>query len=77
MEKKGNILTQMAIISDLLENVNMVSENVRVVFDIKDKEYNRVLDYFMKSAKIKLDKSSDTFNVEIGKVSFVFSKSNA
>jgi hypothetical protein len=77
MEKKGNILTQMAIISDLLENVNMVPDTIRVVFDVQDKEYNRLLDYFMKSAKIKLDKSSDTFNVEIGKASFIFSKSSA
>jgi len=77
MEKKGNLLTQMAIISDLLEKANMVSENTVVKFDLEETEYAKLLDFFITRAKIKLDRLSDTFNVEIGTVSFVFSKNSA
>jgi len=76
METKGNILTQMAIISDLFEKANMMSENTVVRFDLGDKEYRRLLKLIIEKANIKLNQVDDTFNVEIGPVSFVFSKSN-
>ena len=77
MENKGNILTQLAIISDLLEKSNMMPENTVVRFNLGDQEYSRLLKIMIEKTKIKVNQVDDTFNVEIGTVSFVFSKSSA
>ena len=42
MEKKGEILNQLAIISDLMENANIVSQTNEVIFTLPESEYNRI-----------------------------------
>jgi len=39
MEKKGDLLNQFAIISDLVEKVNMEFENSTMVFELSDNEF--------------------------------------
>ena len=40
MEKKGEILNQLAIISDLLENVNLESKLTSVIFMVEKEEFD-------------------------------------
>ena len=77
-EKKGNIFTQMAVMSDLFEKVNMESEDTSVIFMVSEDEFGRLFDIITKKANVQLNKVDDTFSVKIGEVEYVFSlnKSN-
>ncbi len=70
MEKKGEILTQMALISDLFERANMVSKNTSVIIMVTEDEFDRLFNLIIKA--------EDRFSVKIGMVEYIFTlnKSN-
>lgn len=76
MEKKGDILNQLAIISDLIENVNLESVSSKIVIELKKEEFQKVFEIIEKRYDRKIDKPKDSFNVSIGKVDIIFNMSN-
>ena len=48
MEKKGELLNQLAIISDLLEKVNAETKSTTIVFELSNMEFDRVFDSIQK-----------------------------
>lgn len=76
MEKKGEILNQLAIISDLLEKINLESETTSVIFMLKEKEFNDMFNKLAKKTKTKPEDLEDTFSLKIGEINFIFNKSN-
>jgi hypothetical protein len=79
MEKKGEILNQLAIISDLLEKVNMESVSISVICDLEEKEFKNIISKIATKIKMKPIypyEIKDTFSVKIGEIDFVFNKSN-
>jgi len=78
MEKKGEILNQLAIISDLFENANIESETTSVVYILNETEFNKMFSKIVKKTKVKSEVNT-TFSVKIGEIEFIFtlSKSNA
>lgn len=77
MEKKGDVLNQLAIISDLLENVNVESQSSTVIIELSNQEFESVYLTIQKKYGSKMEKPKDKFTITIGMVDFVFSKSNA
>jgi CRP-like cAMP-binding protein len=80
MEKKGEILNQLAIISDLFEKANMKSLSTSVICELEEIEFKSVFEKF--SARIRTTpmyphEVRNTFSVKIGEIDFVFNKSNA
>jgi len=76
-DKKGEILNQLALISDLLEKVNLKSENRTVFYEMDEDEYDRVYEYIKSKGDGEgIDEDSKTFTILIGDVSFMFSKNN-
>ena len=77
-EKKGEILTQMALISDLFERANMKSKDTSVIIMVTEDEFNRLFNLITKKANLHLNKAEDRFSVKIGVVDYVFTlnKSN-
>ena len=76
MEKKGEILNQLAIISDLMENANIVSQTNEVIFTLPESEYNRIFKLITAKINIQMNNVNDTFSVKIGVVDFIFNKSS-
>ena len=72
MEKKGEIFNQLAIISDLLENLNLESTEKSVLFVLNKVEFDRIYDLIIKKVKVKADTADTTFSVKIGEIDFVF-----
>jgi hypothetical protein len=72
MEKKGEIFNQLAIISDLLENVNIESTEKSVLFVLNKKEFDRIYDLIIKKVKVKAEAADTTFSVKIAEIDFVF-----
>jgi hypothetical protein len=76
MEKKGNFFNQIAIISDLLEKINLESESRTVIFELKEDEFNRIFNLNVEKTKQKISPVTNKFTIKIGDVDVVFSKSN-
>jgi hypothetical protein len=76
-EKKGDLLNQLAIISDLLEKINLGTINTTAFFEVDDNEYDKVKKYLSKKYEGSIDdEDSGTFSIVIGDIPFVFSKNS-
>lgn len=74
--KKGEILNQLAIISDLLEKVNFNSKNTSVLIEVDENEFDRVRNYISVKQKVETDDNESVFAILIGDIDFVFSKNS-
>lgn len=77
MEKRGEILNQMAIISDLLEKMNLEANKKIIKLELSQKEFNRI--YTLITRKTNLDKTAkvnNQFEITIDDVTFIFSMYN-
>lgn len=76
MEKKGEVLNQLAIISDLLENINVNILSSTVIVELNNQEFENVYLAIQKKYGSKMERPKDKFTITIGMVDFVFSKSS-
>jgi len=76
MEKRGEIFNQLAIIADLLENINLESESKSVVFILSNDDFEKLFKKIIKKAKTQSDMNETTFSLKIGDIDFIFNKSN-
>lgn len=76
MEKKGEILNQLAIISDLLEKTNMETKSSTLIFELSKVEFEKVFDLIQKKYGRKIDVPNNSFTITIGFVDIVFNTSN-
>jgi hypothetical protein len=77
MEKKGELLNQLAIIVDLIENINANAKSSTIVFELSKMEFDRVFEYMEKKYDRRTEKPKNSFNITIGGVDVVFNTSNA
>ena len=76
MEKKGDLLNQLAIISDLLENLNTNTESKTIVLNLKEEEFLNVFNVIQKKYGRRIEKPETTFSISIGEVDIVFNMNN-
>ena len=76
MEKKGEILNQLAIISDLLEKLNTNTESKTIVLNLKEDEFLRAFDLIQKKYGRRIEKPEKTFTITIGEVDIIFNMNN-
>jgi hypothetical protein len=76
MEKRGDLLNQLAIICDLLEKINAETQSSTIVFGLSNEEFNKIFDIVQKKYNRKMDKPKDTFKITIGMVDIIFNMNN-
>jgi hypothetical protein len=76
MEKKGELINQLAIIVDFIENINVSTKSSTIVFELSKMEFDRVFDYIEKKYDKRIEKPKNSFNITIGKVDVVFNTSS-
>lgn len=76
MEKKGDLLNQLAIISDLVEKVNLKTISSTVVLEMPELEFYQVYDYIVKKQSKRQSNPGKTFTIKLGGVDIVFNKSS-
>ena len=76
MEKKGDLLNQLAIISDLIENLNTEAEAKIITLELKSEAFTNAFELIQKKYGRKTDKPKDTFTITIGMVDIIFNKSS-
>lgn len=72
MEKRGDLLNQLAVISDLLEKINLEADSSTVVFNLSEKEFINAFNLIQKKYGRKMEKPNKTFTITIGFVDIVF-----
>ena len=76
-EKKGDLLNQLALISDLIEKVNVNTNNSTVLFEVKEEIYEEIKEYLdTKYDQDIEDEDNGTFSIALGEVVFLFSKNS-
>ena len=76
MEKKGEPLNQLAIISDLIEKMNLTIDSTIVNIILNESEFKKMFEIVQKKYKSNQAFPNNLFRLTIGKVEIVFSKSN-
>ena len=77
MEKKGDIINQLAIVSDLTEKLNADIKSSTLVFEVSKNEFERIFDLFEKKQGRRSEKPKNTFSISIGYLDIVFNTNNA
>lgn len=74
MEKIGDALNQLAIISDLMENINIESSDKKIIFVVDEKEFKRIYSLILeKSDSSTIKKVKNHFTINIGEIEILFS----
>jgi hypothetical protein len=76
MEKKGEIINQLALISDLIEKVNLEFKSNTLVFDLEENVFYQTFEYITKKQNLRKSKPDKTFTIKIGVVDIVFNKNS-
>ena len=77
MEKKGEILNQLAIISDLLEKINLETESRTLILQLPKKDFEEIFELIQKKYNRKIEKPKNSFSITIGMIDIIFNMSNA
>lgn len=77
MEKKGDIINQIAIISDLIEKMNLEKISNTLIFDLNEDIFLETFNYVNKKHNNKMTKPEKAFTIKIGEVDIIFNKNNA
>jgi len=73
MEKKGDTFTQLAIISDLLENINIIAVEKKVIFNLASSEFEEIKNLIINKVNVSAG-TPDKIVLQIGEIVFEFVK---
>lgn len=79
MEKKGDMLNQLAIIADLMEKLNIDYNDSTIIFNVNEKEFENIYNYTSRKNNdifIPLKSDINDFILNIGDISIIFNKNS-
>lgn len=76
MEKKGDLLNQIAIISDLLEKINVNTTSTTIVIELSKLEFDRAFDIIQNKYGRRMETPNGSFTIKMGMVDIIFNTSN-
>jgi hypothetical protein len=76
MEKKGDLLNQLAIISDLVEKINLETGSSTLVLELSELEFFKVYDYVCKKQNRKSSTPGKSFTIRMGVMDIVFNRNS-
>jgi hypothetical protein len=76
MEKKGDLLNQLAIIADLIEKMNVNSTSKSLLIKVDDKDFSDLFEYFQNKNDRKLSKPTDAFVINMESVEIIVNKNS-
>lgn len=77
MEKKGELLNQLAIITDLIEKANINTKSQTLILELDEETFMNTFNKIQERYGRKMDKPTGTFSIKIGQVEIVFNTNNA
>ena len=77
MEKKGELLNQLAIISDLFEKTNIETKSQTVILELDEKSFIETFNKIQEKYGRKMEKPDNTFTIRIGELDIIFNTNSA
>jgi len=77
MEKKGELLNQLAIISDLFEKTNIETKSQTVILELDEKVFIETFNKIQVKYGRKMGKPDSTFSIRIGELDIIFNTNSA
>lgn len=77
MEKKGDLLNQLAIISDLIEKINLENHSSVLIIDLQKEEFEKTLNNLQKKYGENIENVKDKFTLSLGAVDIIISTNSA
>lgn len=76
MEKKGELVNQLAIISDLIEKINTNTTSQTLILELPKEDFEKAFEIIQKKYGRKIERPKDTFTIKIGLVDIIFNTNN-
>lgn len=76
MEKKDELLIELAEVSDLLDKLKIKPKSKTIILEVNEEEYKKMFTVIQTKFGINLTLPEETFNVKVGESDFIFNKSN-
>jgi hypothetical protein len=76
MEKKGDLINQLAIIADLIEKTNLDATSNTLVFELNKDAFSETFEYISRKQNGRMSKPDKTFTIKIGEVDIIFNKNS-
>lgn len=76
MEKKDELLIDLAQVSDLLDKLKIKPKSKTVILDVNEEEYKKMFSVMQTKFGMNMDLPKETFNVKVGDTDFIFNKSS-
>ena len=77
MEKKDDLLNQLAVITDLIDKLDAKVQSPSIAFEVSKMEFERVFDEIQKKTGRKRVLPKNTFTISIGNTDIIFNTNNA
>lgn len=76
MEKKIEILNELATICDQIEKLNIDLKSKTIIFELSKVEFEKVFDIVQTKYNRKMSAPKDTFTIAIGSIDIIFNTSS-
>jgi hypothetical protein len=76
MEKKDELLIDLAQVSDLLDKLKTKIKSKTVILEIELEDYKKIFTLIQTKFGMNMDLPEQTFNVKVGDTDFIFNKSS-
>lgn len=76
MEQKNNVLNQLAVITDLIDNLDINHSSSKVIFNLDKQDFEKVFSSLHENQYRRMETPKETFTVRIETVDFVFNMNN-
>lgn len=73
IEKRGEIMIQLAILADFIENLNLEATSKKVILDVAPKDFDKIKSHIEDKINTKTN-IKNSFTIDISDVSFVINK---
>jgi hypothetical protein len=72
MEKKGELLNQLAVVSDTVEKINADIKSRTLIFEVSQVEFDKIFEMVEKKYGKKSYKPKNSFSITIGVMDIIF-----
>jgi hypothetical protein len=76
MEQKNNVLNQLALITDLIDKLDINHSSSKVLFNLDKEDFEKVFNSLHDNQYRRMEIPRETFTVRIETVDFVFNMNN-
>jgi hypothetical protein len=76
MEKKDELLVDLAQVSDLLDKLKIKPKFKTVILEVDTDEYKKMFSTIQNKFGMNMELPKDTFNVKVGDTDFIFNKNS-